>query len=447
MEIKYYLSWPTHNREDSLIRSIESLNNLEKNSYTITISNSGPELTQGKIKADIFETSRREDWIQKLNKIASAQGIPSEVVRFALLPELPHETKAITTGSNRNFLLLKLVGKKFFSFDDDILLDVKKIILPKDSSYLSASKSNPFNMKFFISEKELHDSLESSESVTLNYFLDSHLKLLENHAISMSGIYGDSGLRSPRMIFGFDEDSLTSLLKAPQEFQTAMSSRLLCRYSDSTLSLKASPFMPACSGFANDQELPPFFPIGRNEDGAFVYTLLGTQNSNIGIVPFAVNHSPKETRNYDGTMKEAGCGINDLICLLWINFLQTQNSHGYKASSNYFKRVSSLSQKEFGDFIDKLVVNNFEGKLRRLDEKIINLRTKKLTAFPEWLVGAEIEKENYRKVITNPYKSSPLEFNLLNFSDSLELTKKLIQNYGELLSHWPTLRKIALTLD
>lgn len=33
----------------------------------------------------------------------------------------------VTTGANRNLLLLKLVGKKFISLDDDVVFDIKRL--------------------------------------------------------------------------------------------------------------------------------------------------------------------------------------------------------------------------------------------------------------------------------------------------------------------------------
>lgn len=443
-----YVAWPTHNRSESLLRSIHSLKKL-RGRIKFVVSNSGKTDVAHAADTDAWEGERRQDWIEKLNKKAIEVGIDPELISFAINPEMGKNSKVISTGANRNFLLLNLVGKKFISVDDDVIFETYKINSEHNRNFIPANEFNHLSTFYFNNKEELKIFKENMTPVDLSDFFQTHLLMLQYEkegrrcGLSLAGYFGDSGFQSPRSIFSFDESSIEHLVKDHSTLDTALKSRILWRVSDTKKLMETSIVMPICAGFSNDLELPPFFPLGRNQDGAYGYAMSACLDSVfIGHMDIAICHEPLDIRSYDQEFSPLQIRVNDLIALLWIELLNKKNKKSYTTASVHFKEFSE--QENFAESIQLIVSDHFIKRAETLDAKINNLK-KKSDIYNLWIQLAEKEKEAC--IISSQNISYMIPIEAISSTDNqlqaILLTKKWIGLYGQLLGSWTAIRQIA----
>jgi hypothetical protein len=102
------------------------------------------------------------------------------------------------------------------------------------------------------------------------------------------------------------------LLKSEEDYRLALRSREVLRQVRSAAVCHGSPFMSMFFGMDNRTLLPPYFPLGRNEDGTFGY-LVGRclEGSYSGYLPWSLVHDPPTWRSYFGNPAET-VRISDL---------------------------------------------------------------------------------------------------------------------------------------
>ncbi|QDK43516.1 hypothetical protein DOM21_19055 [Bacteriovorax stolpii] len=437
------IAWPTHNRSKSVLRSVKSFKNtnLKLNFF---VSNTGeseltPLFNSEHIEAELWEGEARYKWINLLKENCRRAHINPSLIDFALNPSAPKGV--ITTGANRNFLLLKLVGKKFVSVDDDVVFEPRRLAPVEIGNALGPSPGNPLSTLYFKDQQSLNLLKEKSERLKDEEFLSTQIQMLsfvQNSqfcALSLCGYYGDSGFQSPRGILSLNEQSIHELIKKDQ-FHAALKSRLVWRVSDKVQAFKYSPAMLMCAGFSNDYELPPFFPMGRNQDSAYAYALSAClSNALIGHLSFAIMHAPVEIRNYTEDLPDLEMRMNDIMVLLWIEFLKKNIEKNYKNAGEFF--LEFAQEKNFTERLNFLISQHFSERALRLEEKIKNLQSKDNDFFQNWIKLAVQEKALIDKALQKSPNLLPMETN-----NSL-LAADWIGQYAELLLSWKEIRNIA----
>lgn len=462
-----YLAWITHNRKEELIRSIENLNpklNKQPRQYNLVVSSSGhetlgPSLHQVNKNIHIIEANNRELWIKNLQDQCAIKGINPNIISFALNPSFQkNDVGIVTTGANRNLLILALSGKKFISIDDDVLVEPIRYINEKNPQIIASSTTNPLFFKSLESNELLREEIEFGQKVSIDDFFDMHIRMLSTiHtetnnkcAASLSGYYGDSGFHSPRLIFSLEDQEILKLTSSNAFFNSSTKSRLVWRESEEEKYLEISPFMPICAGFNNEIDLPPFFPLGRNQDGAYAYAMAAClENITIGHVNCSVFHDPIEKRTYENTLDKIDIRINDLMAFIWVDIIKSAKAKNYQESSLFFNQLSTLDNRQFTNKIYQLMTSNLIARSVSLDEKCKRLKHRNTLFINEWIYLATKESEYCKWLATNPHKCIPVEATRLANEPyfALELVKTWINNYSQLLKHWSSIRQIAKTIS
>lgn len=446
---------PTHNRSQSLIRSLKSFNSSNVNCNFI-VSHTGQEnltslLGQETNNIKVWEGSERESWIQKLALNCSQSGIEDSVIKFALNP-LPING-IVSTGANRNFLLLKLVGHKFISIDDDTIFESYRLPKVGITHHVPGTVVNPLSSIHFLAQQEIDIFKQKFKAISLSEFISNHEQMLAfsqnglKCAMSLCGYFGDSGYQGPRSVFSIEESPLKSFLQKSDAFDIALKSRLVWRVSDRNQLFETSPVMLICAGLSNDYDLPPFFPIGRNQDGAFGYAVSACLDKMlIGHLDLAISHDPLETRAYEVEMPPLQLRINDLIALIWVELLKLKKSKNYSVAATHFDDIAN--NVNFKTHVIKIVSSHFLGRAVSIEQKINELQKENSKLFVSWIKAAEAERQKCLLAAGDMKYMIPLEAQLSssNEMEAIELVQLWLLQYSKLLRSWELIRKIAATL-
>jgi len=320
-----HLCIPTYKRPDSLKRCIDGfaieIRARQRSDMTITIVDDSDDATSRannsrvihaaclnhSIHIDHIDLDARARFVQLL---ARHTAIPIEVIKFAIAPErvLP------TYGAARNTLLLLTAGYKMLQTDDDTVcsyvpaenqsagLRCSSRADPCDTTFLadhlSAAKNvaqiDPFSCHELYLGKRLNalnaapfqcDAISSDVAASVQAG-PARLGITSTGCYGASGRFSNLGFvfsDSPRTLDQMcnHEGSLDSVLSSNNVFKTS-----------SSATLSRTPYLQAMSiGVDNRELLPPFFPVGRNEDGTFALLYLRTDlQSWIVHLPWAIVH-------------------------------------------------------------------------------------------------------------------------------------------------------------
>lgn len=332
------------------------------------------------------------------------------------------------------------MNKIFLSLDDDTIFNIRKIdhhpLLPYQS------QNNPLPTLHLKNSDHFEHLLKTSQTITGKDFFHAHeTQLALGSTLSLTGYAGDSGLSNPKYIFGLEDAPLKSILSSKDLLNESITSRLVWRQPINPTQSKLSTLMPIACVFNNELELPPFFPMGRNQDGAYAYALNAClENSKLGYLDMAILHRPVEVRNYHHALNIYQLRINDLISFIWVEFLKSNRPKGYQSAAMHFE---SFANQEFS-IITQLIQSQINQRIERINQKINFVKNLSLPAGPEWILLAEQEI----KVLNNYLSTTDyLPIEISHFKQDKkkgqDLTKEWIANYSKLLFHWKQLRAIS----
>ncbi len=259
--------------------------------------------------ADRFNLQVRYAGRQEKSRFATAVAAESavslDIIRFAIFGD---DRCTLSTGANRNSLLLDAAGELMLTVDDDTLCRVAEP--PGRETALSFfSGYDPTEFWFFPDRSR---ATQSISFVDVD-FLGCHDALLGNTVadlqgpaetrgsvtMTLYGLVGDSGMASPRYYLTLGGASRDRLVASPQVYQSALRSReILRRVRQPTVT--AGPFcMTTFLGIDNRRLLPPFFPVERNSDGIFGQMLRKcVDGSHVAFLPWVLLHAPEPARSF-----------------------------------------------------------------------------------------------------------------------------------------------------
>jgi hypothetical protein len=281
-------------------------------------------------------------WREGLIDRLSRAGLDASVCRFALTGDaegLPPGF-ARTTGANRNALLLATLGEPFLSADDDTLSTLTVPPAPKPGVTIQ-STGTPFEMWFETklppgNDVQGIDLLAEAGRVLGplgSVFGDLNLSAIEfehatmrklcgGHArarVAQAGLRGDAATDSPAGWLTAAGPTRDRLLASEGDYQTAMRSRKVLSIRPDLCISDAGTLMSYCAAFDNRTLLPPFPPLGRDQDGIFALWLSAADPSSVtACLPLAVLHEPVEARSFpeDAILRGAqGILLNDALRL------------------------------------------------------------------------------------------------------------------------------------
>jgi hypothetical protein len=461
----------TRDRLSSLVACLESyFANCQRHArspaFVVADDSSGEEsanLTRGALRelarrygARVRYAGRQEK-LRLAGALAAESSVSSEIIQFALFGD---ERCALSTGANRNCLLLDAAGSLMLAVDDDTLCC---IAAPPGSQKAPSFYSgyDPTEFRFF------PDRAEATRSVSYADvdFLSCHESLLGSNltdldgftgrngsvAITLNGLAGDSGMASPRYYLTLSGPSRDRLVASPQAYRSALESREIVRCAPQP-TITAGPFcMTTFLGLDNRLLLPPFFPVQRNQDGIFGM-MLGrcVDGSHVGFLPWTLLHAPDPPRAFtpDDLWADVGAvRTPDLV----IASILTHEPRAGPASPTI--RLADLGRHL--QWLGCLNWSEFEARLRTVQQFrnlafVADLQTK----LQMYGASPDFWADDVRRMIESMSKTSTTEDYLVprdlrqgrDVSAACRLAQELVGKFGELLEAWPALVAAATSL-
>lgn len=445
-------AWLSHERPEVLRRSVMSFVEgvgPKAHEYRYIIAESGRNQKPLDDLADknflYIDDTYREKLISYLEKELQAQGFEAGIARFALDAGQLEGSE----GVHRNAITLLTQGESFVCTDDDVIFDIKAL----PSSALQQTTVGTHNFLPFKSATDLQAFEEKASSIQISDFIASHEKALQRVAFSSPGIRGDSAYGGPRFIFTFGDAALEAFCENENFVSEALGSRLIWRETTQSHIVPYAPLSTYMLGMNGRQELAPCFPFGRNVDGCFVYaTKALNPASQTAHLKASVSHKPIVDRGAYSDLGEFEFRINDLLWLMWSEWLQTftssvQTVDRYHYAAIYFKRIADLSPQSLAYYLTDLARRSLSERALHLESQIERLKAKKNAAgLSAWIDVATSEIALCRKMAAEKKLPLPLESRLEGRShdERLMLTQQWIRSYSQVLRAWPVMRALVL---
>jgi hypothetical protein len=389
--------------------------------------------------------------------LAGESGVPLEIVRFALFGD---DRSALSTGANRNCLLLDTVGTLVLSVDDDTVCRIAAA--PEQEDDLAFySGYDPTEFWFF---PEHARAVESVSFVEIDV-LARHEALLGRSvadvsgsadasgrvAITLHGLLGDSGMVSPRYYLGLTGASRDRLMASADAYRSAFRSREVLRTVRRPTISTGSFCMTTFLGFDNRSLLPPFFPVQRNSDGVFGLLLQKYMDgSHVAFLPWLLLHAPAAPRAFasDDVWSDGGSvRMADIViaCVL-----------GHPAGHRRFTDATRL--RRLGQYLQtlgSLTLPDFEAHVRSLlryrTYAFVTLLQSHLQTYG---ASPRFWADDVKQVIDVMLKSMTTEDyvvprDLCDVHDverARRLSQQFIAKFGELLAAWPAIVAAAKRL-
>lgn len=405
-------------------------------------------------------------------------GIPKDVIHFALFGD---GSSKVTTGANRNALLLSTIGDTLLSVDDDI---VGKVAKAPDSTdeLVCTSGVDPTRLWFFPTHDSMLQELEPVDAdllaihegvlgnslagcisrysraegvrlsqIDLGFIRDIKLgrgRILATH----TGLAGDCAWRSRSRYFNLDKCSHERLISSDAAYLAATNSRqVLLATQQTTITSDPAFCMSFCAGYDNRQLLPPFMPVGRNQDKLFGCTLSACfRDSYFAVLPHAVLHLPIEPRAF--TPLEAESHINVLLGLNSFlaptlarfdsNTFSSDSESNLRTLGLHLRAIGTMDMDEFEMYMRAAVLQAETARLAILEERI----EKYHDSLESWTIDARSYLSIRYGALERFTNSMATHEPASQAHQTLAQTQRLVREFGDLLHWWPDLVEAARDL-
>ena len=407
-------------------------------------------------------------------RLIAAGDLPAEIVNFALFDV---EGCGHTVGANRNALLLHTAGEMFFSADDDTVCSLATPPQAAPDQLAFFSGIDPTGFWFFpdresvqaavtVQDRDILDLHEHLLGRTLDQCMRSSSELSSDEAdarflrelqsnsaqvrITMTGVYGDSGMWSPSWQLRLSGDSYARLTASQATYDSAFNSREILRAVNRFTIASGDFCMAYAIGLDNRTLLPPFFPVHRNEDGLFASTLkVCFEDAYVAHLPWAVMHVP-EVRKYSAAdlwEKPFVHSLYDvlLVCFQSFNFPPEMMSAAerLRAMGQHLMHLGKSNLNAFEEFVRIYLWHLRSTNITVLEEELAN--RKDAPEFWSRDVTRQIELLR-RSMIEEVYQAPKDLLDGRSTDQARRLSQRLISKFGELLYWWPEIIATAKTL-
>ncbi|MGD0724596.1 MAG: hypothetical protein ABSB63_03450 [Spirochaetia bacterium] len=408
----------------------------------------------------------------ELIRAAKGDGLPGDVVSFALFGD---EAYTRTLGANRNALLLAAPGELSVMTDDDMVCQTA-VLGETDATLALSSLKDPTVSRFYADRKHLVESVRAVDVDILSchekllgrsiagcmsclgpdsaldlerinpesaHFFGSASKVVKATA---SGFWGDSGMDSPHLVLELMGESRDILMHSKKQYAQAKESREVFRSVSCYTISNGAVFMAGNSGIDNRSLLPPFLPVGRNEDGIFAMTLrICAEDALIGHVPFAVLHSPQEARFYAQSAASIAAPRLAEIVQTIINAFNPSPGHAGVSErlsdlGELFVEVGSLKIEDFKEYVESVWVAAASRYIGYL-EYLLDLYHGEPDYWAEDVLSFIEELTDFT---LHQSAAAPRELRETQSPEqAMEICRRVVRKYGELLQWWPVVHGTA----
>lgn len=408
--------------------------------------------------------------------------LPPEVVEFALFDA---ERYGYTPGANRNSLLLETAGKMFFSTDDDTVC--RLAVTPEvedEDDYDDGDPESPDQMGVWLfpdRETALQESTFIDED-----FLTLHEQLLGRQVascvvthggidvlnlerlaardlgpiqsgtarvlVTLNGVLGDSGLRSPIAFRPMNRKSRQRLVRTDSDYLASRFSREVLRVVERPCINRRTWFLSAALAYDNRLLLPPFMPVARGEDGVFADTLkICFENSFLADLPRAVLHLPPEARSYTPEQVWETASSLPTATIISACVVSFQPWRGMpdgpaklRALGQHLMDIGSMALADFEEFARMHVWQLQSSYISKIEDELQDYEE-----LPDlWIEDVEKYLDSMREALRGPDYIIPYDVRPgLSSNEARLASLRLVTKFGELLRAWPDVIEKAKQLS
>lgn len=386
-------------------------------------------------------------------------GLDPDVVAFALSGWPDADISA--SGASRNVLSLLAADEAYVSIDDDTECVHGTEGNPDPPNTMGDGNTmqlDPSDLRAFKDPAEFQHCVELG---SLD-FMEAHQQLLgRTHdaepnnksslpaahgqvLITLMGVAGDCGWGSPSRYLSYHDDrTVGQLAGSRSDWAVTLSSRNTLRVSRSYCTRsRADLLMTTAFGADNRVLLPPFLPVGRGSDMVLGHMIPSVHpGARFGYLPWAVLHSPAETRRFwrgEHTRSAGSTDIATMMCaLIPVTIPNLAGASALTAIGRSLQDLASRPRAEFVEVLGEQVVKTASAHLSVLEQRADALSR----VAPHWSEDVREYILHARGRLADPAAGIPVEFLYgREFEHAAELTRKLVSQFGKLLAAWPDFR-------
>lgn len=436
------------------------------------------------IVVDASKSSRNESRSRSAASLVSAAtgqkiifiGRPEREVIQRTVRTLCHESAgefAFRTGAsgNRNIILLLTSGENVLLVDDDVVCDGWRARSFREAIALCGHVEER-DIAFHERREDVCTNLEPAEvdlltahEVVLGQAIRS---LIRNKSFTLErrlpcphlldavrgarpavvrmtfcGIAGDGGSNYPdRLLFSTGKWK-AALAASRRAFETAFSSREVCKIANRYLVMHEVSCMAGCMGLSNLSLSPPFLPTGRNEDGLFGMTLSSVDRRTISChVPVAVVHASPRPPHYsvNGFPSATETRCADLLIALTNagrTRMRGQNPHRRLTMlGQWLQDLAALPQRDFVRVTTLAVLRTRRKELSSIASALADRNTHAV----HWQRSLGLYQETLLKNIRRASFPLPVEFSRgRTVAGGYAALRQFVRLAGRLYMDWPEL--------
>lgn len=415
-------------------------------------------------------------------QLGDGVAIAAELLEYALL-----NPRGYTLGQNRNTLLLDTVGSMICCVDDDtVCTPLRPSDVHADLQFSSYSDPAEFwcyrnkseadaliPVKAQLNALAAHEQLLGNNVSELtdhqrdnfkpvNQISEELMRRIERRdsvvRVTFNGLLGDCAWGSP---FGLWHEpmgylalagsSLERLTRAEEFYQQALQSRQLLRVTAGPYLADASFSMLTFCGLDNRELLPPNLPTHRGQDlifGQILWTCF--TDSLFGHLPFALVHDPLPPRRFwPGEITRSASGVD--LCRLLIEAMKLLPEQAARA--NPAERLSTLGTHLIQ--LAKLPPKTLGGKLiaalrssnQQFKHAVMGRGAALMTQAPYYANDITRFFDKQKQAEGYEHYWIPLDLcGVDGFAAAESRLRRMLEMFGALLEHWPTIVRAARSL-
>lgn len=475
---------PTRNRPDSLKRCINSFSQCaieEGRTMRIVISDGSDQETIKQQNIDVLRQLKTSGYAGELvhidetqretfaSEIAAASGIDPAITKLALTGD---NRFPVTTGANRNTLLLACVDELSVQVDDDTICETAKN--PAFAAQLKLTSSFDYMRYWYYDENEWQSQQQGFEppnffrnhemllgktvsecmkqfdadQIDLNDLESTFLKRLrtDNRVVVTSlGVAGDSGGGGAFPLLRQDAEARGRLVRNKQVYEYTLATHQIIRSAPSPMISDTR----ACSGLNLGLDgrgyLPPFTPTQRNQDGVFGALFYAGMAGFTAHLPWVLVHRRDQHRKVVSGEK-AGSASGEIIEMLITPFqpiISAGAADNIAAVGHLLVELGSADQREFENLVSDMLHAYTIYKINALETLLT-----KYGNYPDyWAADVRAHCNTLREFIASDEVGTAADLvRIFGPEQARTELRLMVRNFGEILKAWPAMRNAAREL-
>lgn len=269
--------------------------------------------------------------------------------------------------------------------------------------------------------------------------------------VSFAGWVGDSGGYCPYRLLFSSGKCRAHLASAREAYETALTYREIRRAASSYIVTHDAACRTGCIAVDNTAMLPPFMPLGRNEDGVFGAMLAFCDPAALfGHIPYGIVHASERPPSYGhaAPLSATETRISELLiglmrsCEAWP--LAPSAIDRLKRLGEFLADLSRLELAAFVAFATRVTLETRQRELRHIDSALSGQ-----SDYPDyWKGGLATYQVALLNSITRPDFFLPIECHgHSSLEDGFRGVQALLGRLGLQLAEWPTVWSTARQLQ